>query len=54
MCLGEEYAKMLLFLFAGAILNNFHLSLDYYEDFEGEPGITLTPKKHLIIFTQRK
>lgn len=54
-CLGEEYAKMLLFLFGGRILQKFKLSLPEEEpaDFEGEVGITLTPKHHKIKFIRR-
>lgn len=54
MCLGEEYARMLLFLFGGSVLQHFHISLENPPDFEGEVGITLTPKPHLIKFSLRE
>ncbi|KAK6625501.1 hypothetical protein RUM43_005800 [Polyplax serrata] len=53
-CLGEDYAKTLLYLYGGTILQNFNLSLETDPDFTGEVGITLTPKPHRIIFSCRK
>lgn len=53
MCLGEELAKMLLFLFCSNILYNFKLGCNDIESVEtilGECGITLTPPRHKIVF----
>lgn len=53
MCLGEEMAKMLLFLFCGNILYNFKLSYNGSEPVEnilGECGITLNPPRQKITF----
>lgn len=53
MCLGEELAKMLLFLFCSNILYNFKLHYTGVEPVEkilGECGITLTPPRHKIQF----
>ena len=56
MCLGDEFARLMLFMFVGGILSRFKISVDKKEDYdmEGECGITLTPKRHLLIFHQRK
>lgn len=43
MCLGEDFARMLLFLFCGHIIYHFEIGLDAAVDFKGECGITLTP-----------
>jgi len=55
MCVGDELAKMILFLFGGSILKNFRLSVPegMVLDLEGEPGITLNPPHHELIFTPR-
>lgn len=53
MCLGEEMAKMLLFLFCGNIMYNFKLLYTGAEPIEtilGECGITLNPPRQKIIF----
>lgn len=53
MCLGEELAKMLLFLFCSNILYNFKLlytDVESVESILGECGITLTPPRHKILF----
>lgn len=54
MCVGEELARELLFLFGGKILQSFKLSIDGPVDFTGECGITLNPKSHRITFTVRQ
>lgn len=55
MCIGEDFAKNLLHLFAGNILREFHISLPEGQliDLDGEPGITLTPPPHKIKFKVR-
>lgn len=52
MCLGEELAKMLLFLFCSNILYNFKLQYDVepVENIFGDCGITLTPPRRKIVF----
>lgn len=56
MCVGDELAKMMLFLFAARFLHSFVISvpLDMPIDLEGECGITLIPKPHRLIFTSRE
>lgn len=53
MCVGDELARMILFLFAGRILSEFSITLgdDQPPDLEGECGITLIPKPHRLVFT---
>lgn len=55
MCLGEEYAKMLLLLFGAGVLQRFTLLPPDggLLDDEGEMGITFTPKKHKIKILSR-
>lgn len=55
-CVGEELARMILFLFAGRILHAFTISipLDEMVDLEGECGITLVPKPHRLTFLPRR
>ena len=55
-CVGEELARMILFLFAGTILRAFVVSVPSGEtaDLEGECGITLVPKPHRLIFLPRR
>jgi ecdysteroid 25-hydroxylase CYP306A1 len=52
MCVGDELAKMFLYLFGATLVQNFHISCeDLAElDLTGECGITLTPKPHRLIF----
>ncbi|XP_046478170.1 cytochrome P450 306a1 [Neodiprion pinetum] len=58
-CVGEELAKMTLFLFAGRIIQSLKVSLYRSSDeaatfdLSGESGITLTPKHHRLIFSPR-
>ncbi|XP_003400316.2 cytochrome P450 306a1 [Bombus terrestris] len=54
-CVGEELAKMVLFLFAGRILRAFVISVppDEIVDLEGDCGITLVPKPHRLMFVPR-
>ncbi|XP_066602888.1 cytochrome P450 306a1 [Prorops nasuta] len=56
MCIGDELAKMLLFLFAARILHSFRISTVPNEriDLTGECGITLIPKPHRLIFVPRE
>ncbi|XP_076645460.1 cytochrome P450 enzyme phantom [Halictus rubicundus] len=55
-CVGEELARMILFLFAGKILRKFEVSVPSDEtiDLEGDSGITLVPKPHRLMFTERR
>lgn len=55
MCVGEELARMILFLFGATILQRFRLKLpkDETPDLTGECGITLTPRKHKLVFELR-
>ncbi|KAG5875609.1 hypothetical protein JTB14_036606 [Gonioctena quinquepunctata] len=53
MCVGDELAKMLLFLFGSTIVQNFTFILENENvDFSGDCGITLTPKPHKIKFSK--
>ncbi|XP_011339143.2 cytochrome P450 306a1 isoform X2 [Ooceraea biroi] len=56
MCVGDELAKMMLFLLAARMLHSFAISLptDAQIDLEGECGITLVPKPHRLIFMPRE
>nr|QZM07476.1 cytochrome P450 monooxygenase CYP306A1 [Lasioderma serricorne] len=53
MCVGEDLAKILLFLFGGSIIRKFRLEVTDV-DVKGECGITLTPKKQDIVFWCRE
>ncbi|XP_076242207.1 cytochrome P450 enzyme phantom [Calliopsis andreniformis] len=55
-CIGEELAKMILFLFAGRILRKYEVSVasDETVDLDGECGITLVPKPHRMVFAARR
>ena len=53
MCLGDELAKMLLFLYCSQILYNFNVCCDdttVSEKYYGECGITLVPCEYSIKF----
>ncbi|XP_029177903.1 cytochrome P450 306a1 [Nylanderia fulva] len=56
MCIGDEFARMILFLFAARILHSFVISVPPGTciDLEGECGITLVPKPHRLVFTLRE
>jgi len=53
MCVGDEWARMMLFLFGASIVKNFQISAEPGKQIslKGEVGITLTPKEHKLIFT---
>lgn len=53
MCIGDEFARMILFLFGTSILQKFEISLVDKVDFVGENGITLNPKPHKLVFRFR-
>ncbi|KAF6203470.1 hypothetical protein GE061_001801 [Apolygus lucorum] len=57
-CIGEEMARMMLFLFGAAILKKFSVSLPPETDLQvllpGENGITWAPSHHLLVFSARK
>lgn len=56
MCVGDELAKMILFLFAARLLHSFVISVPSgaHIDMEGECGITLVPKPYRLVFTSRE
>ncbi|XP_018405675.1 PREDICTED: cytochrome P450 306a1-like, partial [Cyphomyrmex costatus] len=56
MCVGDELAKMILFLFGARFLHSFVISVPPGTDLdlEGECGITLFPKPYRLIFTPRQ
>ena len=56
MCVGDELAKIVLFLYAGRILQQFTISLadKLNLDLDGECGITLVPKPHSLFFQRRQ
>jgi hypothetical protein len=55
MCVGEELARMTLFLFGAAIIQKFNITapdgIDI--DLEGECGFNLTPKPQKLLFIPR-
>lgn len=56
MCVGEELAKMFLYLFSANILLNFRIKggRDFDNlDFSGIRGLTLSPPDHNLIFEKR-
>ncbi|XP_023716253.1 cytochrome P450 306a1 isoform X2 [Cryptotermes secundus] len=55
MCVGEELARMMLFLFGSAIIQKFNITApDNIDiDLEGECGFTLAPKPQKLIFIPR-
>lgn len=50
MCIGEEFAKMLLLHYSAHIVKNFEIGLNDEVDFKGECGITLTPPDYHLTF----
>lgn len=56
MCVGDEWARMMLFMFSAGLLQRVHLSLPRGEeaDLEGVCGITLTPKDQRIRCASRE
>jgi len=56
MCVGEELAKMLLYLFAANILIQFDVKVGVgfdCLDMAGTCGLTLSPPAHNLAFTKR-
>ncbi|XP_015126184.1 cytochrome P450 306a1 [Diachasma alloeum] len=55
MCVGDELARWILFLFTGRIIQKFRISVPEGEtvDFVGDCGITLVPKPHKLVFLER-
>ncbi|XP_076251779.1 cytochrome P450 enzyme phantom isoform X2 [Rhynchophorus ferrugineus] len=53
MCIGDELARMMMFLVSTTILKTFHLDLeDHKTCMEGESGITLSPQPYKLIFSE--
>jgi hypothetical protein len=54
-CVGEELARMLLFLFGGTIIHKFKVTAPegVTIDLEGECGITLNPKAQKLLLIPR-
>jgi ecdysteroid 25-hydroxylase CYP306A1 len=54
-CLGEELARMMLYLHMANIILNFKIELVGADDFDltGDCGITLSPKEHKLTFQKR-
>ncbi|XP_059618661.1 cytochrome P450 306a1 [Phlebotomus argentipes] len=52
-CLGEELARMIMFLVLGNLLYHYELSLADEVNLNGTCGITLTPPAHKITVTRR-
>ncbi|XP_017775404.1 PREDICTED: cytochrome P450 306a1 [Nicrophorus vespilloides] len=53
MCIGEDLAKMLMLLFSVEILRRFEIIAQGSLDLEGVTGITLAPKRQLLLFKKR-
>ncbi|XP_011499554.1 PREDICTED: cytochrome P450 306a1 [Ceratosolen solmsi marchali] len=55
MCVGDELARMILFLFTARILHRFSISAPIGNtiNLEGDCGITLVPKRQNLIFKRR-
>lgn len=56
MCIGDEFARIILTLFSATIFQTFHVSIDEMDksiDLTGDCGITLTPPDHKLIFNRR-
>jgi hypothetical protein len=54
-CVGEELARMMLFLFGGTIIHKFKVKAPegVTIDLEGECGITLNPKAQKLLLAPR-
>lgn len=54
-CIGEELARMLLYLHTSNILRKFKITLENCDQFDltGNCGITLTPNDHKLFFEKR-
>jgi cytochrome P450 len=54
-CVGEELARMTLFLFGSAIIQKFKITApdNVDVDLEGECGFTLAPKPQKLLFIPR-
>jgi ecdysteroid 25-hydroxylase CYP306A1 len=55
MCVGDELARMILFLYTARILHRFSISAPLGHDInlKGDCGITLIPKPQNLIFKRR-
>ncbi|XP_065173633.1 cytochrome P450 306a1 isoform X2 [Atheta coriaria] len=53
MCVGDELAKMLLFLFIANIMKEFRISADGDVNFQGLNSVTYCPLPQELIFTPR-
>lgn len=53
MCVGDELAKMLLFLFGATIFLKFEVIPDGELDTEGDCGITFSPTDYKVVFKPR-
>ncbi|KAK4876362.1 hypothetical protein RN001_012784 [Aquatica leii] len=53
MCLGEDLANMIMFLFTSSVLQQFEVSAPEGVDLVGEIGISLTPKDQILSFRSR-
>lgn len=59
MCLGDDLAKMLLFVFTGNLLRHFTMNIDgaaeeVEELLKGVDGFTLAPPQHTIRISEKK
>jgi ecdysteroid 25-hydroxylase len=57
MCMGEELAKMFLYLFSANILQRFEIKVGEDPeklDMNGITGLTLSPPDHKLIFIKRQ
>ncbi|KAK5645280.1 hypothetical protein RI129_006580 [Pyrocoelia pectoralis] len=54
MCIGEDLAIMIMFLFSTTILQQFEIYKSCDVDLKGEIGITLTPRTQAIRFVARR
>lgn len=55
MCIGDDLARIFLFMFSVNILQTFQISLEDPDgiNLSGECGITLTPPDYKLIFTAK-